>query len=47
MFKGALKLSAKNKQAENPTYRDHLKLAYEKAGKPERTEEHRSAWWSL
>jgi tetratricopeptide (TPR) repeat protein len=40
MFEEAIKLSAKNKQAENPTFHYHLGLAYEKAEKPELARQH-------
>ncbi|MBO0910569.1 MAG: tetratricopeptide repeat protein [Acidobacteria bacterium] len=40
MFEEAIKLSAKNKQAENPTFHYHLGLAYEKAEKPALARQH-------
>jgi Flp pilus assembly protein TadD len=40
MFQEAIKLSAKNKQAENPTYHYQLGLAYEKADKPALARQH-------
>jgi len=40
MFEEAIKLGAKNKEAENPTYHYHLGLAYEKDEKPELARQH-------
>jgi tetratricopeptide (TPR) repeat protein len=40
MFEEAMKLSAKNNEAENPTYHYHLGLAYEKAEKPALARQH-------
>lgn len=40
MFEEAIKLNAKYKQAENPTYHYHLGLAYEKAEKPALARQH-------
>jgi tetratricopeptide (TPR) repeat protein len=40
MFQEAIKLSAKNKLAENPTYYYQLGLAYEKAAKPALARQH-------
>ena len=40
MFQEAIKLSAKYKQAENPTYHYHLGQAYEKAEKPGLARQH-------
>ena len=34
MFQEAIKLSEKNKEAENPTYHYHLGLAYARVEKP-------------
>lgn len=40
LFEEALKLGAKNRQAENPTFHYHLAQAYEKAEKPALAREH-------
>jgi len=40
MFQEAIKLTAKYKQAENPTYHYHLGQAYEKAERPELARQH-------
>lgn len=40
LFEEAIKLNARNKQADNPAYHYHLGLAYEKVEKPALARQH-------